>query len=249
MGLIFKDVFVCVDLETTGLDAEKDAIIEMAAMRFTFDKEIERFETLIDPGVPIPEESSKIHHIFDNMVVGKPKIQDVLPQILQFIGKIPVVGHGIGTDFAFLIKNCERHSIPATLREHTTIDTLRMARLYGESPTNSLEMLRKHFNILPEGAHRAMSDVIVNVEVFKYLSASFKTTEDLLERLKKPIPLRAMPLGKHKGRPFSEIPVEYLQWALKKDFDQDLVFSIKTELKKRKKGNRFEHASSPFSYL
>ena len=48
------------------------------------------------------------------------------------------------------------------------IDTLRMARLYGESPINSLERLRQHFNIAAEGAHRAMSDVIVNIEVFKY---------------------------------------------------------------------------------
>ena len=65
-----------------------------------------------------------------------------------------------------------------------------------------LEKLREHFNIEPEGAHRAMSDVIVNISVFKYLSQSFKTTEQLLERLKKPILLKTMPLGKYKGRPF-----------------------------------------------
>jgi DNA polymerase-3 subunit epsilon len=58
-----------------------------------------------------------------------------------------------------------------------------------------------------------------------------------------------MPLGKHKGRPFSEIPHEYLQWAANKDFDQDLTFSIRSELKKRKSGNLFKQASNPFSEL
>jgi DNA polymerase-3 subunit epsilon len=124
-----------------------------------------------------------------------------------------------------------------------------MARLYGESPVNSLEKLREHFNIAAEGAHRAMNDVVVNIEVFKFLSSKFKTTEQLVERLKKPILLKKMPLGKHKGRPFGEIPIEYLLWAANKDFDQDLLFSIKSELKKRKTGNQFRQASNPFSSL
>lgn len=249
MGLISKDEFICLDLETTGLEADKDSIIEVAATRFTFDRIIDSMDTLIDPGVLIPGESIKIHHITDDMVKGKPKIQDILPQVLQFVGKSIIVGHGIGMDIAFLTQSCMRNNIPCGLHNQITIDTLRMARLYGESPTNSLEVLRQHFNIQPEGAHRAMNDVTVNIEVFKYLAASFKTTEELLERLKKPIPMKLMPLGKHKGRPFSEIPLEYLQWAIKKDFDQDLIYSIKMELKKRMKGNRFEQASSPFSGL
>ena len=89
----------------------------------------------------------------------------------------------------------------------------------------------------------------IPIEVFKYLSQSFKTTESIFKRLEKPIPLKLMPLGKHKGRPFSEIPTEYLRWALGKDFDQDLVFSIKTELKKRKDGHRFHQVANPFSEL
>ena len=58
-----------------------------------------------------------------------------------------------------------------------------------------------------------------------------------------------MPLGKHKGRPFSEIPIEYLLWAANKDFDQDLMFSIRSELKKRKSGSLFKQAANPFSQL
>jgi DNA polymerase-3 subunit epsilon len=249
MGLLNKDTFICLDLETTGLDPNQDRIIEVAIARFTQEKLVESFETLIDPGCPIPEASIAIHHITDDMVKDKPKIEEILPHIFQFIGRHIIVGHGIGLDLAFLMAAAKRYQIPNTLSSHVFLDTLRLARLYGESPTNSLETLRKHFNIEAEGAHRAMNDVIVNIEVFKYLSTSFKTTEQLLERLKKPIPLKSMPLGKHKGRPFNEIPMEYLVWAANKDFDMDLLFSIRSEIKKRKSSPSFGQSSNPFSNL
>lgn len=249
MGLIEQEIFVCLDCETTGLNAESDRVIEIAVAKFNFSEILESYETLIDPQVAISKESMEIHHITDAMVEGKPKIAQILPQIFKMINQHIIIGHGIGLDLAFLQNEAKRFQIPCTLSNNRTLDTLRMARLYGESPVNSLEKLRQHFNIAEEGAHRAMSDVIVNIEVFKYLAANYKTTEQLLQRLQRPIQLKAMPLGKHKGRPLSEIPQEYLQWAANKDFDQDLLFSIKNELKRRKIGNQFKQASNPFSSL
>ena len=249
MPLLDKATFVCLDCETTGLDPQADRIIEVAAVKFRFDETLESFETLIDPESPISSSSIEIHHITDEMVRGKPKISEVLPELLRLIGNHTIVGHGIGLDIAFLCEAAKKTSIPCKLASNPLLDTLRMARLYGESPTNSLEKLREHFNIASEGAHRAMSDVIVNIEVFKFLCSSYKTLEQIFEKLKKPISLKVMPLGKHKGRPFTEIPLEYLQWAANKDFDQDLMFSIRSELKKRKKGNHFSQSVNPFSSL
>ena len=183
------------------------------------------------------------------MVQNKPKIKEIIPNILSIIDKYPIVGHGINFDINLLKNEANRAGINCSINKNKQIDTLRLARLYGQSPSNSLERLRKHFNIEDEGAHRAMSDVIVNIEVFKYLTSSFKTVLALYKRLEKPILLKNMPLGKHKGRKFEEIPIEYLRWALKKDFDLDLVYSIKTELKKRTKKNNFFLASNPFSNL
>lgn len=249
MGLLSKDTFVCLDCEATGLEMDKDRIIEIALVRFNFDAVLDTYETLIDPLMPIPEVSIAIHHITDQMVKGKPKIQEVFPTIIQFIGSSIIVGHGITNDIAYLLAAAKQNQIPCKLSSHPYIDTLRLARLYGESPINSLEMLRQHFNIADEGAHRAMNDVIVNIEVFKYLAKKFKTTEQILNRLKSPILLKKMPLGKHKGRAFSDIPIEYLRWAANQNFDQDLMFSLKTELKKRKKGAGFGQASNPFANL
>lgn len=249
MGLLNQETFICLDCETTGLEAKTDRIIEVAVVKFNFSGNLDSYETLVDPEIPISEVSMAIHHITEQMVQGKPKIQEVLPKVISMVDSHIVIGHGIQMDLAFLSESSKRHDIPNPFEKLVFIDTLRLARLYGESPTNSLEKLRQHFNIEAEGAHRAMSDVIVNIRVFKYLSTKFKTTQELLERLKKPILLRTMPLGKYKGRPFNEIPIEYLKWALRGDFDQDLIFSIKTELQKRNKGNRFEQSANPFSQL
>ncbi|NGX56694.1 MAG: DNA polymerase III PolC-type [Candidatus Anoxychlamydiales bacterium] len=246
MTILEKETFICLDIEATGLDTKSDKIIEIAMVKFTFSEILDKFETLIDPKRDIPKISQDIHNISDDMVKGKPFIEDVLPDILNFIKGNFIVGHGIGYDISLIDSEAKRSSVPCSIISNTHIDTLRLARLYGESPVNSLEALRKHFNIAFEGAHRAMNDVIVNIEVFKRLTNKFKTTSQLLNRLRQPILIKAMPLGKHKGRPFSEIPEDYLRWAVRKDFDQDLIFSIKTELKNRQKRINFGQAANPF---
>ncbi|OGN63577.1 MAG: DNA polymerase III subunit epsilon [Chlamydiae bacterium RIFCSPHIGHO2_12_FULL_49_9] len=249
MGQINQEIFVCLDCESTGLDPKNDRIVEIAAVRFTFSKILQKFESLIDPECEIPQISQDIHKITKEMIQGKPKIKEVLPELLKMIDGHVIVGHGIGFDIALIAAEAKRNQIPANIEKQPFIDTLRLARLYGESPINSLQQLRQHFNIEPEGAHRAMSDVIVNIEVFKYLSKPYQTTNQILQVLQKPIKLRAMPLGKHKGRKFDEIPIEYLLWAERKDFDQDLLYSIRSELKNRKRGGGFEQSASPFSEL
>ena len=241
--------FVCIDCETTGLDQKLDRIIEVAIVQFSIEEVFFQYETLVDPECSIPEISIAIHHITQEMVSGKPVIKAILPEILSRIGKHIIVGHGVYIDIEMIAAAADRAGIPCSIRNNLYLDTLRMARLYGESPTNSLEQLRRHFNIEAEGAHRAMSDVIVNVDVFKYLAKRFKSVDQIFDVLSRPIMMKNMPLGKHKGRPLKEIPIEYLQWASYKDFDQDLLFSLRSEIKRRRKGNLFSQAANPFGEL
>jgi len=246
---ISQETFVCLDCETTGLDPKEDRIIEVAVALFTFDAIIKRFESLIDPECTIPQESTHIHNITVEMVKGKPKIQDVLPEVFKMVGKHTIIGHGISFDIDILAAAAKRCGLPCSIRKNAVIDTLRLARLYGDSPSNALEKLGIHFNVPSDGAHRAMSDVMVNIEVFKHLAKRYHNTEKLFQVLSKPILLKAMPLGKHKGRPFRDIPLQYLRWAVTKDFDQDLSYSIKSEIKRRKQGGTFELSGNPFSQL
>ena len=249
MAQIDKEVFVCIDCETTGLDPKEDKIIEVAAVRFTFNDVLEEYESLINPECSIPDSSIAIHHITQDMVADKPTIKEIMHKLLSFIGGDIIVGHGVLFDIEVIANAADRSMISHKLRANRYLDTLRMARLYGESPSNSLQQLRQHFNIQFEGPHRAMSDVIVNKEVFKHLAKRFRSTEQIFEVLTRPIFLKSMPLGKHKGRLMKEIPLQYLQWAANKDFDQDLLFSIRSELVRRKKGNLFSQAVNPFSEL
>lgn len=241
--------FICLDCELTGLDREADRIIEVGVILFDLNEIHGSMESLIDPQMTIPKESMAIHHITQDMVTGKPTIEKVLPDIFKFIGNHIIIGHGVGFDIELLALAADRSGIETTIRKNRVIDTLRLARLYGGCPVNSLEQLRKHFNIPMEGAHRAMSDVIVNREVFRHLIKKFKTVDQLFDALSKPILLNAVPLGKHKGRPFKEIPLQYLQWMANKEFDQDLLFSVRSELKRRKAGNNFNQSGNPFLNL
>jgi DNA polymerase-3 subunit epsilon len=244
--MMHKEIFVCLDCEATGLQTNSDRIIELAAAKFSLETIHDQTQMLVNPQIDIPIESQNIHHISYDMVKDKPTIDKVLPDFLSFIKSHIIIGHGILFDLELLRYEAQRHCIPFCFSSITYIDTLRLARLYGESPVNSLDFLRKHFNIPSDGAHRAMNDVLVNIEVFKHLVKPFKTLSALLKRMEKPIALKIMPLGKHKGRKFSEIPMDYLQWAANKSFDQDLLYSIRLELKNRKHKANFHQASNPF---
>ena len=250
MTLLHKEIFVCLDIEATGLDPLQERIIEIAAAKFDFSQIIKSFDTLVDPQIAIPDVSKAIHNISQDMVMGKPKIYEVLPEVLKFLEGHILVGHGILFDIQIMMNEAKRYSIPNNIHNIKYIDTLRLARLYGESPFNSLKELSKHFNIEFEGAHRALNDVLANIEIFKKLAHTFTTSAQILKRLEKPIAIKAMPFGKHKGRPFSQIPIDYLKWAAGKEFDQDLLYSIRLEINNRKKKNpSFEQASNPFASL
>lgn len=249
MALVKNAIFICLDCEFTGLDPEKDRILECAAVRFSCSEIIDQFDALINPECPISDESFAIHHISQAMISQKPTIDQILPDFLAFVGKQIIVGHGIGYDLAMIERAATRAGTPYTLNLCPCIDTLRLARLYGDSPNNSLESLATHFNVPNPGAHRALNDVMMNIEVFKHLIRKYHSVEQIFDVLSRPIKMKYMPLGKHRGRLFNEIPLQYLQWAAHMDFDQDLLFTIRMELKKRKQGDAFGQATNPFAEL
>jgi DNA polymerase III subunit epsilon len=183
------------------------------------------------------------------MVRGQPKIGAILPSLLDFLKSGIIIGHNIGFDLTLIATAADQHKLSCDLLNRTSVDTLRLARLYAKSPSNSLEALRAHFRIARERAHRALDDAVVNAEVFRRLAYGYTTRAKLLSDLDKPIRMARMPLGKYKGRPFKEVPLDYLRWAAHQKFDMDLLFSIRSELKKRKSGGSFSAGTNPFQGL
>ena len=97
------DEFVVIDTETTGLNKSQDKIVELAAVRFKNGKAAEIFETLVNPGKPIPADVSAINHITDDMVADCPTIEQVMPAFDRFVGASAVAGHNLDFDLGFIL--------------------------------------------------------------------------------------------------------------------------------------------------
>ena len=107
MKPLHKEVFICLDCEATGLDFDNDAIVELAAVKFTLEENLESYETLIDPCQTIPDITIKIHGITNEMVQGKPKIKEVLPAIANGIADPVMEGDQVLYYIGYSDKNKE----------------------------------------------------------------------------------------------------------------------------------------------
>ncbi len=158
-------VFVAFDTETTGLSPLEDRVIEIAALAFRGDgSEIAFYEDLVDPGVPIPEALTRIHGITDQMVRGKPRIDEVLPRFLEFGQGGVLIAHNAPYDVAMLMVPMQRLRTTGSAQGagNLVLDTCAMARAaFPGSPNYRLGTMAGRLGIVHDRAHRAGSDVRV----------------------------------------------------------------------------------------
>jgi DNA polymerase-3 subunit epsilon/ATP-dependent DNA helicase DinG len=154
------DSIVALDIETTGLEAEKDAIIEIGAVRFKGHRIEDEWTTLIQPGRRIPPFITQLTGITDQMVLAAPPIQDVLDDLARFVGNAPILGHNVRFDLSFL----RRQGI---LRRNTTLDTYEMAAvLLPNAGRYSLGALAQALGVPYPATHRALDDAQATRGVF-----------------------------------------------------------------------------------
>lgn len=158
------DTYVSFDLETTGLDPARDAIIEIGAVRFDEDRSLEAFSTFVDPGRKIPPFITDLTGIRDEDVVGAPGGHEAAQRLAAFVGRDPVVGHNVRFDLSFL----QRFRV---LQGNAAIDTFEMAGiLVPHASRYSLANLVKELGIdLPEQTHRALDDAEMAQALFMRL--------------------------------------------------------------------------------
>ncbi len=155
----FDGEYVAFDLETTGLSARTDRIIEIGAIVMKDGQELDRFQTFVDPQMPLSKQIIELTGITDSMLRGAPKIEEVLPAFLQFVGNRVLVAHNADFDVGFIRAECARQGIGY---DRTSVDTLVLAQ-------NLLPQLSKHkLNLvadalsLPEfNHHRAADDAAI----------------------------------------------------------------------------------------
>jgi DNA polymerase-3 subunit epsilon len=168
------------DLETTGTRPDTDRIIEIAAYDPVRQAD---FQQLVNPGLPIPAESSAINHITDDMVKESPAFARAGADFIEFCsGDVVLVAHnGEMFDLPFLRTEARRNklSLPA---HWALLDSLKWARKYRKDlPRHSLQYLREVFNIPPNQAHRALDDVMILYRVFSLMTDDL-TMEEIFER-------------------------------------------------------------------
>lgn len=213
------------DTETTGVKAGRDRIIEIAAYDPVEDRE---FVSFVNPQMAIPDESTQITGITDDMVKDAPTYDEVGKQFYEFCqGETVLIAHNNdGFDIHFLTQEAKRVEIAPP--DFPFIDSLKWARKYRpDLPRHSLQYLREVYNIEKNNAHRALDDVIILFKVFSQMidDLTMEQIYTLLYNQDKTI--KQMPFGKHRGVPLKKLPKHYVKWlaqsgALEKPENEDL---------------------------
>ena len=166
MTNFIKDItFVAFDVETTGLTASRDRIVEIGAVKFRERKVVDTFQELVDPRKPIPPGATSVNGITNDMVKGKPTIEQILPRFLSFMGDAVKVAHNIPFDMGFIIHDLTMLGLKIT--STPILDTCSIARQVFPGLTNyRLESLARNLNIESEKFHRALEDSKVCMKIF-----------------------------------------------------------------------------------
>src|SRR5947207_1496823 len=152
---------VALDLETTGLHPEQDAILEIAAVKFQGSEVIDTFETFVASGRSIPYRVQRLTGIKPEHLVGAPHFSAIAKKLSSFLGDYPIVGHSIPFDVSFL-------RLKGLARTNPLIDTFELATVLLPSLTSyNLGQVASSLGLpVPHGRHRAMVDTVLAMEVF-----------------------------------------------------------------------------------
>ena len=160
--------FTAVDVETTGTLSYADHIVELAAVRFVNGKAENKLSKLVNPGIPMPAEASRVNGITDEMLKDKPSISEVLDQFSEFCGTDFLVAHNAIFDYQFLRMAIEKHHcLPP---QGIMLDTYTLSKKMFPGLSNyKLSTLAEHFKVVSRSFHRAEQDAWVCGQIFNII--------------------------------------------------------------------------------
>jgi DNA polymerase III subunit epsilon len=169
-GTPLADVTFCViDLETTGGHREEDMITEVGAVKVRGGEFLGTFQTLVNPGRAIPPRITLLTGLTDAVVAPAPRIEAVLPSLLEFARDTVIVGHNVGFDLAFLRAACRRAGQPELALPK--VDTAALARrlVRDEVPDCRLGTLASRLRLDHQPTHRALEDALATTDLLHLL--------------------------------------------------------------------------------
>ncbi len=152
--------FVALDLETTGLDADREKIIQVGAVKFCGDRVLDRFETFVNPGRAIPDFIQRLTGIRPDQVSRAPHFSSVSQGLETFIEDHPVIGHNVTFDLRFL----ETHGLSLPNARYDTWDLASF--VLPRSAEYSLGSLARQFGLEHLRAHQAIDDADATRQLF-----------------------------------------------------------------------------------
>ncbi len=172
-----SETYVIVDIETTGLSKERHHITEIAAVKISDGIITDKFETLVDPGVPIPSHITRLTGIDDDTVAGAPSIADAMNEFVSFTGDSTIVAHNASFDLGFL-RHHAQNSLSFELNNRSLCTRNLSRKLMPGLRSAKLSSLCDMFGIENENAHRAMSDVKATYQLFTQLQSMMSREPD-----------------------------------------------------------------------
>ncbi|MCH3922604.1 PolC-type DNA polymerase III [Limosilactobacillus sp.] len=171
------NTYVIFDVETTGLSAIYDKVIELSAVKMQDGNVLERFDEFIDPGFPLSEQTTNLTSITDEMVHGSKTEEEVFKMFKAFCDGCIIAGHNVSFDMGFMDTGYRRHGMEEITEP--VIDTLPLARfLYPEMRGYRLNTLSKKFKVSLEHHHRANYDAEATGHLlYKFLKDAEKRYE------------------------------------------------------------------------
>ncbi len=209
------DEFVAFDLETTGLSSAKDVIIEIGAVRFSGGREVDRFQTFVDPKRGIPDSIVKLTGITDEMVSGAPTESEAVRSFLSFAGDLPLCAHNAPFDIGFIDEACTRCGYKF---DPTYIDTVPLSQaLLPEMRSHKLDLVAGKLGLPEFNHHRASDDAftcgLILVKLLERLSDEGIAKPDDINSFAQA--KRSESRSRHRVRPYHIIIIAKTQTGIK----------------------------------
>ena len=160
----FDDEMVVFDLETTGLSAKHDRIIEIGAVKIKAGKVIDSFDMFVNPGIPLSQKTTELTSITDEMVADAPDITVALPKFLEYVGDKLLIAHNANFDTGFIRAAAEAQGLPF---RNAYLDTVALSRYVNpELSKHTLDYLADYYELGDFHHHRASDDAAMLAMIF-----------------------------------------------------------------------------------